>query len=254
MGKKRKKEEGHVNHERWLVSYADFITVLMIFFVVMYSISRVDTVKYAQLASSLNSALGGGGGKNIVGVDKPNPSQGTVSPITEAQKMEEAKMQTDEFLKKEELADKVETSIDDRGLVISLQDTLIFGSGSAAIEPAQKQIIAKIGEILNSMPNYVRVEGHTDNIPIKNSQFSSNWQLSVVRASNIAEVLISDGKVASNRISALGYADNRPVEDNSTPEGKAKNRRVDIVILNSKYNETEKNTGKDVIPETPKVN
>ncbi|MEG0371165.1 MAG: OmpA family protein [Clostridium sp.] len=160
--------------------------------------------------------------------------------------MEEAKTEVDEYLDKEGLSAKVESNIDERGLVISLQDTLIFDSGSAGIKPVQREMISKIGKILKDMPNYIRIEGHTDNIPIKNSEFSSNWRLSSVRASNIVEVLIAESKITPTKISALGYGENRPVASNSTVDGQSKNRRVDIVILNSKYNETEQNSGPKV--------
>lgn len=246
MARKRKGEEKHANHERWLVSYADFITVLMIFFIVMYSMSKVDTVKYQQVAASLNAALGGGSGQNIIGTTQPNITEGKVTPIPEAVQMEEAKQQTDEYIKEAGLSGKVGTNIEERGLVISLQDTLIFGSGSATIEPNQRAILNKLGNILKDMPNYIRVEGHTDNVPIKNSTFSSNWQLASVRASNIVEVLINDSKLSPSKMSAGGYGENRPVADNATAEGKSKNRRVDIVILNSKYNEAENNSGAKV--------
>ncbi|KMT23363.1 flagellar motor protein MotB [Clostridium cylindrosporum] len=240
MSRKRHKEEGHPNHERWLVSYADFITVLMIFFIVMFSMSQVNATKYKQLAASLNDALGGG--KSIIGSDKPPLTNENVAPIPEVKQMEEAKKEVEEYLKNEGLTGKVKVSIDDRGLVISLQDTLIFDSGSAIVKPTHRQTLAKIGIALKKMPNFIRVEGHTDNIPIKNSQFSSNWQLSAVRAANIVEVIINDSKISPNIISALGYGENRPVAPNSSSTERAKNRRVDIVLLKSKYNETEKNS------------
>lgn len=242
MAKKRKSEEEHVNHERWLVSYADFITVLMIFFVVLYSMSQIDVAKYQQVATSLNTALGDGSGKNIIGTDQPNITDGKVTPIPEVTQMENAKKETDKYLKEAGLSGKVGTSIEERGLVISLQDTLIFQSGSATIEPAQREILIKLGNILKDMPNYIRIEGHTDNVPIKNATYTSNWELSAIRACNIVEVLINDGKLSPSKISASNFGENRPIADNKTLEGRAKNRRVDIVILNSKYNETEKNT------------
>ncbi|MEF9933833.1 MAG: flagellar motor protein MotB [Clostridium sp.] len=244
---RKKKEESHVNHERWLITYADLITLLMVFFIIMYSMGRMDIQKYQQLATSLNVAFTGGG-KSPIGTEKPPISEGGIVVIPEAKQMENAKKEVDEYLKGEGLSNKVETNIDERGLVISLQDTVIFDSGSAAVKPQQAETLVKIGSILKKMPNYIRVEGHTDNVPIKNTKFSSNWQLSSVRASNMVEILVAKSLIAPSKISAMGYGEYRPVSDNSTIQGRSKNRRVDIVILNSKYNETEKNSGPKVDP------
>lgn len=244
MKKRRKKDESHPNHERWLLSYVDFITVLMIFFIVMYALSTVDAAKYQQLSSSLNDALGGG--KSIIGSELPPISVGEPRPIPEVQRMEDVKAQVDEFLKENGLSGKVNTNIDERGLVISLQDTVLFASGSDKVEDSQRGIISKIGTILKDTSNFIRVEGHTDNVPIKNAKFSSNWMLSSARSCNVVEVLISDSKISETRLSSLGYGEHRPISSNSTTEGKAKNRRVDIIVLSSKYNETEHNTNKEV--------
>ncbi|MEF9952122.1 MAG: flagellar motor protein MotB [Clostridium sp.] len=244
---RKKKEESHVNHERWLITYADLITLLMVFFIIMYSMGRVDAEKYQQLANSLNVAFTGGG-KSPIGTDKPPITDGNVKPIPEVQQMENAKEEVDEYLKGEGLSNKVNTNIDERGLVISLQDTVIFDSGSAVVRDDQATTLIKIGNILKKMPNYIRIEGHTDNVPIKNTIFSSNWDLSAMRASNMVEILVTSSGITPSKISAMGYGEYRPVANNKDVVGRSKNRRVDIVILNSKYNETEKNTGPKIDP------
>lgn len=252
MKKRRKKDEGHPNHERWLLSYVDFITVLMIFFIVMYAMSTVDATKYQKLSQSLNDALGGG--KSLIGSELPPISVGDPNAMPEVKQMEDIKAKVDEYLKENGLAGKVNTNIDERGLVISLQDTVLFASGSDKVEDSQRVIISKIGAILKDTSNYIRVEGHTDNVPIRNAKFSSNWMLSSARSCNVVEVLITDSKISETRLSSLGYGEHRPIADNATVEGKAKNRRVDVIVLNSKYNETEHNTNKKVNTNVPSSN
>ena len=139
------------------------------------------------------------------------------------------------------LEDSVSTTIEERGLVISFNDSIFFDSAKADIKENMKTKLVALSEILNKIDNYVRVEGHTDNIPIKNEFYNSNWQLSSIRASNVVEFLIEYGSVSPDRLSAVGYGEYRPISDNNTEEGRAKNRRVDILILNNKYDNIENN-------------
>lgn len=241
---KRKKESAG-NNERWLLTYSDLITLLMIFFVVMYSISNINTGKYKQLSESLKTGMGGG--KTIIGKDETTPINQQTSVIdlnnaAEQQKLEAVKKQLDEYLKKNGLKATVTTSIDDRGLVVSIEDTEFFDTGKADINPVSKIKLIAIGNILNQVVNYMRVEGHTDNVPIKNNEFSSNWQLSAIRATNVTELLISSVGIPPAKLSAVGYGEYRPIADNSTEVGRAKNRRVDIIIIDSKFNNLENNT------------
>ena len=143
------------------------------------------------------------------------------------------------------MKDSVNTQIDERGLVVSLNDTLFFDSGRAEIKPESQKKIIEIGKILNQLGNYMRVEGHTDNVPISNGEFSSNWKLSCARAANVTEFFISNCGIQPQKLSAVGYGEYRPIADNSTEEGRAKNRRVDIIIVNSKFNKIENNKVQD---------
>jgi chemotaxis protein MotB len=137
------------------------------------------------------------------------------------------------------LGNQVVVELDERGLAIRLKDSILFDSGKAEIKNELKDQIGKIGKIINKVDSYIRVEGHTDNIPISNQYFKSNWQLSAVRAANVAEVLISESGISPAKISAVGYGEYKPIADNKTPEGRAKNRRVEILIVNEKFNEVE---------------
>jgi chemotaxis protein MotB len=236
---KRHEDESHENHERWLLTYSDLITLLMIFFVIMYAMSNVDAEKYNQLANSMGLAMGGG--KNIIGSDKPGEVPQTPNVVDQIDEFNKTKEEIDKFIKENNLTGSVETELTDRGLQIRLKNSLLFDSGKADINPGVYTEITKVGKILNKVDGYIRIEGHTDNVPMGIGSIKSNWQLSSMRASNIAEYLIKMSGISPERVAAIGYGEYRPVGDNNTAEGRAKNRRVDIVIVNNKYSETENN-------------
>lgn len=239
-------EETPENHERWLLTYADLITLLMIFFVVMYAMSNVDAKKYSALSNSLTNALDGSTGmldnqgKSIAEPLK-EPNQSTTG---EQNKLKEVQKQLEQYLEKNNLQKEVTMAVEERGLVISLKDTLVFDIGQAVVRTETQNKIIEIGKILNQLQNYIRIEGHTDNIPIHNANFNSNWELSAIRATNVTQLLINYSYIAPQRLAAVGYGEFRPIVDNSTEAGRIKNRRVDIIILNSKFNQVENNNKK----------
>ena len=260
---RRERRRGHVNHERWLVSYADFITLLFAFFVVMYSASQVDKRKVGKLARSVQIAFDNFG---IFQASNPKPAiLPDPLPFDHIQTFERQVRSTDLGLPirhvtplpggtsyrvdmaklKTELAVALQTQIERNevvigenreGIVISLREVGFFESGSSEIKLRSEPAVAQIAEILKSHRNYIRIEGHTDNMPIHNRQFSSNWQLSTARATQMVELFISRYGLAPSRLSAGGYAEFHPVASNSTPEGKTQNRRVDLVVPNSVEN------------------
>ncbi|KOA21500.1 motility protein B [Clostridium homopropionicum DSM 5847] len=235
-------EEKEANNERWLLTYSDLITLLMIFFVIMYAMSNISVEKYKKIAESFNIAFSGG--QSILEQDT-STSEGTPTPIVEKDleqaKMEQLKQEVDKYLANNNLSSSVSTEIEERGLVVRLNDTLFFESGKAEVkEDALKKLI-QIGNILKQEDNYIRIEGNTDNKPINTYMFKSNWQLSAVRASNVVQLLIEKCNYSPEKLSSVGYGEYRPVATNNTKEGRAKNRRIDIVIMNTKYNTVEKN-------------
>lgn len=143
------------------------------------------------------------------------------------------------FIKENNLQGAVTSYIDERGLVISLQDSLLFDLGSADVRPEEKEVLIKIGDMLKSLPNHIRVEGFTDDLPIHNNKFDSNWELSVIRATNVVKILVNEVGIEPARISAVGYGEYRPVVPNNSEENRRLNRRVDIVIMNTEYNKWE---------------
>lgn len=299
MAKRKQEHEKEANHERWLVSYADFITLLFAVFVTLYAMSYVDKKKVEQVIASTNAAFGltksnATPAFNVIQSSDIMPVPGLVSekkkkmtpPETgdlgkqekEKKKAEEEKKIREEqeklktgavddipppdpnlaarqeneaktragdqefkqikekissFLDEKGAEQKVKLTIDSRGLVISLKDTEFFNSGSATVRPQSIPLLNDIATAINNYTNAIRIEGHTDNVPIKTFAFPSNWELSTARATNIVQYLISAHALAPEKLSAIGYGEFRPIADNGTAEGRQKNRRVDVVILSS---------------------
>lgn len=242
----KKREEKPENNERWLLTYSDLITLLMVFFVVLYSASNVNKEKYEKLANSMSYAFTGGtgiGNGEVQENSEGDSEEGELEPLiqTEEEKLQKIETQVNSMISELGLEDSVSTSIEDKGLVISFNDNIFFDSGNADIKEEMKSKLSSLSNILNKIGNYVRIEGHTDNIPIENEDFSSNWQLSSIRASNVVEFLIEEGGIAPSRLSAVGYGEYRPISDNNTEDGRKQNRRVNILILNNKYDTIENN-------------
>lgn len=244
--KLRKHEAEHTNHDRWLVSYADFITLLFAFFVVMFASSQTDRRKagesvrrafstdsvtakiYKVLGGTVddvgqgNKMMRGPGGRNE---DVPVPKLDTAELLPSS-----------EFLNRELaediLAKRLSIHMEARGLVVSLREAAYFVSGDATASASVYPVLDKIAEAIRQVPNAIRLEGHTDSIPIHNTRFRNNWELSAGRGIAMLELLQTRYGIDPARMAATGYADSSPVADNDSTDGRAKNRRVDIVILN----------------------
>ncbi|HTS47917.1 MAG TPA: flagellar motor protein MotB [Bryobacteraceae bacterium] len=251
----RKKHEEHENHERWLVSYADFITLLFAFFVVMFATSQTDKAKAQQVSDSVKKALEGESFKSVVSVilggaidnkgqgnaQRRGPGGAVASTVPTKRTPEPSNAQVAELLpsltvlskelEQEIKSGKLQLSMGARGLTISFTQAALFPSGEDVIAPDTVKTIRKIAVAVNQIPNPVRLEGHTDAVPIHNAHFRSNWELSAARSIALLELLTSMD-VSKDRLSIAGYADTAPVDDNQTEEGRQKNRRVDIIILN----------------------
>jgi chemotaxis protein MotB len=252
MARKKAPAE-HANHERWLVSYADFITLLFAFFVVMFATSQADKGKAKQVSESVKKALeegqvtaviagvlGGGPAKSGKGNAMVKGTNGTgdkgQAKQPGGQQYLAELLPSLEFLTKElkgEIsAGKLQLRLESRGLVVSLTEAAFFPSGQDTINTAGYVSIGKIAEAIRKLPNPVRLEGHTDSVPIHNERFRSNWELSVARGLTMLTLLTHRFEIPPSQLSVAGYADNRPLGPNDTEDGRARNRRVDIVILN----------------------
>ncbi len=253
-GKKKKGGEGeHENAERWLLTYADMITLLVAFFIMLYSMSVMNQAKFQQLAISVRSGFGEssmngvptifsrGGGLNatpsIMNSSKPGQTS-TEDFIKNAKSqqdsngLDKAYQTVKEFIQKNRLQGMMQVSRNERGVVVTVMtDKMLFARGQADLRPEEMGLLATVARITQTVPlNPIRVEGHTDNLPIHTERFPSNWELSTTRATTVLRYFESQG-VASDRMEASGCADQRPLAPNDTEADRARNRRVEIVLL-----------------------
>lgn len=232
------------NHERWMVSYADFITLLFAFFVVMYGISSVNEGKYKVFSVSVNKAFGSSSNNGAEGgairlsdeeiyfkslVDRRN------ARLAEKQRKQNERLQNlaknlDQAMAGFVKSGQMNVSQTNRGVVLEINASALFNQGEADIQPEARTTLSDAAKVLADNEFAIEVEGHTDNLPIKTAQFPSNWELSSARASSVVRLFIEQGIVAK-RLKAAGAADNYPVLTNDTPEGRARNRRVTVTVL-----------------------
>ncbi len=259
------------NHERWLVSYADFITLLFAFFVVMFASSQTDKARAKQVSQAVTKALDDGHSINvpaavarILGGTVDDKGQGNAMMKGPGGAQHAAKdappdsvielMPSLERLNKELATEvqegKLEIRMEPRGLVISLRASAFFPSGTDAMDQSNLPTMKKLAEIVATLPNAIQLEGHTDSIPIHNAHFKSNWELSCARAIAVLETFCCTFQLSRTRFSVVGRADTVPIDSNETPGGRGRNRRVDVVILNSLKIE-HRDTGKAASAATP---
>jgi chemotaxis protein MotB len=242
-----RRSEPHVNHERWLVSYADFITLMFAFFVVMFASSRADKEKVQRISEAVQRALEQGtvsarvqhilggtpkqvadGNADLQGLRRKNevPVNERLAELMPSMQKLTAELQ-DEIKK-----GRLQVTLTPRGLVISLKEAAFFPPGDATVNPESYRTLAKVTDTIRSLPNPVRLEGHTDSVPIHNAKYENNWHLSAARSVAMLELFVRNFNIPASRLAVVGYAETAPVDSNETPEGRAKNRRVDVTILN----------------------
>jgi chemotaxis protein MotB len=237
--KHRRRWSDHVSYDRWLVSYADFVTLLFAFFVVMYASAEMDQRKAGRLSVAIESAFQQLGifqadGHKPGKVPHKIPLSGNRTPGGDSPAKEDMSALQGELenalaaeIKRKEVALHLEPD----GLVVSLREAGFFDSGSATMKAQAEDAFRRVAKILQEHPYGIRVEGHTDPVPIHTAQFASNWELSTARATELVKLLIEQHGVAAERLSAAGYAEFHPVASNATSKGRQLNRRVDVVIL-----------------------
>jgi chemotaxis protein MotB len=267
LSRKKSSHEEEGNSERWLVSYADFITLLFAFFTTLYAISTVDAQKMGRLVTSTKAAFdsgifssgnrnlalspGGEGMESTSGIHPGHVKRGGSDPrekiLTDMNNISRSRNRSvlgdaaalgrfrnglESALGGDIRSGRVRTHLESRGLVISLGENGIFDSGSDQIKSEGKILLDTLATSLVALGNQMRIEGHTDNVPIRTSRFPSNWELSTARATAVISHLIANFGMQPEMVSAAGYAEYRPCSPNDTEEGRARNRRVDIVVLN----------------------
>lgn len=254
--RKEYRVEERENHERWLVSYADFITLLLAVFAVMYAISQVNEGKYRKMTNSLITAFAKEAERRTPLIVAPDPLPQRVetpSPPEPAAKedarSEKARRFAEAKLRQHEKLQRIARDIvatfaplvedgqvrvmqNERGVRVEINANVLFSSGEATLHAESGKALKAVAQVLQNGDQIIQVEGHTDDKPITTSKFPSNWELSAVRATSVVRLLIENG-VAASRLTAVGYGENHPVESNDTEEGRARNRRVTLMILSS---------------------
>ena len=234
----RKKKEHHEEHvdEAWLLPYSDMLTLLLALFIVMFAMGQTDAGKFKQMSQQFNIIFAGGSG--VMQQDGNSVIPMEVSPgQAEYDKMTEVKKMLEEEITKEGYSDKVKVELNSEGLEISIQDAVLFNIAEAEVKDNLSPLLVQISNLLQGLDNQVKVVGHTDNIPIKNDKFRSNWELSSMRAINVMNFIVSSGKISPDKVSIQAYGEYMPKFENTTDAGRAKNRRVEIIVVR-KYPQT----------------
>lgn len=226
--KKKKNTEDDVNTNAWMDTYADTITLLLTFFILLYSISAVDSKKLKELSESLKHSLTG------------NTNIEEVKDITDLKfetgntAYEDLSQKLDNIIKGNGLSDVIKIREEDRGIVLQLDESILFDPGKADLKDNSREVLETITTIVNNTDNDVLVEGNTDNIPMNNEVFQSNWELSTARAVSVVRYFVENQSLKPTRFAVKGYGEYKPLVDNSKPENRATNRRVDILVVEQK--------------------
>ncbi|WP_027624824.1 flagellar motor protein MotB [Clostridium lundense] len=250
MARKKKSDGGSgLTGNEWLATYSDTVTLLLTFFILLYSFSSVDAQKFKQVASAFQSVLAGDSGETIFDFNMKN---GDVPLVGETTKMgtatggreNELYDKVRDYVQKNDLQGSVQIKNDTKGVIIEVKDSILFETAQAQIKNNSLPILEKLNKLIASFPNSIIVEGHTDNIPINNYKYDSNWELSTARAVNVLRYFVETRKQNPSRFTAAGYGEFKPLYPNDTDEHRAKNRRVNILIV-SIERETGKNERKE---------
>ena len=239
---RRSKRTEHENHDRWMISYADFVTLLFAFFVVMYAVSSVNEEKYRTFSNSLSVAFTRHPLATSTGVTVTQQDQ-TLKALVDRRtaRLGEQQRKIQERMKNlaRRLSQVMVSQIDQhtvsinqtrRGVVIDISASMLFRTGEAALQPSMLDVLRQVAVVLSKEELPIEVEGHSDDIPIATAQFPSNWELSSARASSVVRMLIDNG-VPAKRLAVVGLASNQPLVPNDSPENRAKNRRVTVTII-----------------------
>lgn len=233
--RKKKHEEEHENAERWLITYADLITLLLAFFILMYTMSKQDAQKYQEIAGQLKAVFTGGigvAGKGSTLGKTPTELSFKGGEGSGVRELERQIRGVDEQSKGAN-GGRIQVFADERGIVVRAMEKAFFEEGKADLSDQAKKALDVMVPVIKSMNSHLRVEGHTDNVPIRNSEYESNWELSVMRATEVVRYLVERHKFPPDKISAAGYAEYRPIASNDTEKNRGLNRRIEMIIVKS---------------------
>ena len=236
--RRRQAKESHPNHERWVISYADFMTLLLAFFIVMFATANADKAKAKLFSEAVKAAFSQGSDAALQAAAKASVLNNNQNYDANAFFQAMAELNKYQNVLKHSLngeisRGEVDVHMEKRGLVISFKQAALFDSGQAVLKPSGLPTMSKVATVVSKLPNQIRLEGHTDNIPIHNEFFKNNWELSSARSIAILNLLVDKFGLQTSRLSVSGYADVAPVATNATEDGRSRNRRVDMVVLSS---------------------
>lgn len=233
MPRRRKKKSDEINTNAWMDTYADTITLLLTFFILLYSISVVDSQKLNELSKALQSSLNGN--TDIKEVENIEDLKVEVEPLSdELSDYEKLSEELNKIINSNGLTDVIKIREEEKGIVLQLDESILFDSGKAELKQDSSRVLEAITVLLRNAENDVLIEGNTDNVPITNGKYPTNWELSTARAVSVARYFIETQGLNPHKISVKGYGEYNPLTDNNTLENKALNRRVDILILENK--------------------
>jgi chemotaxis protein MotB len=238
MRKKKGHHEEHVD-EAWLLPYSDMLTLLLALFIVMFALGQTDKTKFEALSREFNIIFAGGSGVMQQDGNSVIPMDGELgegefgmnSAKAEDDKMTEIKRMLEQEIRKEGYSDKIKVELNSEGLEIAIQDVALFRSGDADVLNDVSPLLSKISNMLHDLDNEVKIAGHTDNVPISNTKFRSNWDLSATRAINVMNLMVASAGISPDKASIEAHGEYMPKYDNNTEAGRAKNRRVEIIVV-----------------------
>lgn len=245
MARKKKESNNELTGDEWLGTYSDCVTLLMTFFVLLYSMSTVDAQK-VQAISEAFSIMSGKSADSILQYDMYQGSQPVMGGESKVDNMIEQSENVDkktmyeevsEYVKKNQLETTIDVAQDKNGVVLQLRDNILFDSGKADLTDGSKEVLEKINTLISTMPNSIQIEGHTDNVPISNSVYQDNLELSSARAASVVRYFTQVKEQSAAKFSAVGCGDSKPKVENTSEENKAQNRRVNILIVSDMNNE-----------------
>lgn len=232
---RRKKRQTGNSRDSWLLTYSDMVTLLLAFFVLLFSFSTLDLHRFERAVISLQEALGVLKGGRTVAADPLDTADGLSQEMhmeaVQIAQLLSVRQQLEGVLDAGDLRDGVSIDLTERGLILHFTDRVLFESGRADLRMEARVVLDRIAPVLAQIPNHIRIEGHTDNVPIHTVRFPSNWELSTARATSVLQYLLEMEAAGPRRLSAAGYGEYRPVDTNDTADGRARNRRVDVVLL-----------------------
>ncbi|WNS74628.1 flagellar motor protein MotS [Bacillus sp. DTU_2020_1000418_1_SI_GHA_SEK_038] len=248
MRLKRRPPNARKGAPAWMVTFSDLVTLILVFFILLFSMSQIDMIKFKAITESFREQFFDFY-PSVVPLDNPSALDTSMPVVNDKEKdkdadvadqsLENLLIEVQSFLDKNGLDDVVLANRTERGVVLVLQEKVLFAPGQADVIGNAYPFLDKVGELLIKLPNLVKVEGHTDDRPMNSFRYPSNWELSAARASSVINYLIENHQLDSSRFIAVGYSDTRPIVSNDTPENRQKNRRVEIVISDPKYSKDE---------------